>query len=44
MTKGKIIMNTEKKEIIVPGQLTGPALLTGYLIKEVSVAEIGSGE
>ena len=31
-------MNTEKKEIIVPGQLTGPALLTGYLIKEVSVA------
>ena len=44
-------MNTEKKEIIVPGQLTGPALLTGYLIKEVSVApdrkrpaEIGPGE
>lgn len=31
-------MKTEKKKIIVPGQLTGPALLTGYLLDSVSVA------
>lgn len=31
-------MNIEKREITVPGQLTGPALLTGYLLKGVSVA------
>lgn len=31
-------MRTEKREIIVPGQVTGPALLTGYLADSVSVA------
>lgn len=31
-------MVTETREITVPGQLTGVAKLTGYLIKEVSVA------
>lgn len=31
-------MVTETRELTVPGQLTGAAKLTGYLIKEVSVA------
>lgn len=30
-------MQIERKEIIVPGQLTGPALLTGYILLESSV-------
>lgn len=30
-------MRIEKRQIVVPGQLTGPVCLTGYLLDSISV-------